>query len=869
MGPAIGTGRFDGTKVQLAEPRVAGTFDGSGRPLERGHAFRSRHSPEPCVVSRTRPILLSFFLLAASATPINAAPASSPPVAAAHHPEAKAPDVEHGRPARVTDRLIVQWKQPQNAAANEHARGMANVKSVHGANGPSVVRTNRSSVEQAVKQLSADPAVAWVEPDYLMQVDAVAVNDLLSSEQYSLDRMRVRDAWSLTKGGSRLIAVLDTGVQFNHPDLVGRISSGGYDFVNNDSSPSEDNGHGTWVSGIIAANPNNGRGSAGISWTDKILPVKVMDAQGYGYSSDIALGIDYAVSKGAKVINMSIGGFEYSLAVKAAVDRAWAAGSVLVAAAGNYRTDQPSYPASYDHVVSVSATQADDEFTNWSNYGKAVDVAAPGAAVTTTNCNACNGWGDYTAISGTSFASPNTAGVIALIMAKYPAYTNAQVVGRLLSTTDDLGFPGWDDRYGHGRVNAYRAVGGSPARLAAQTGDSLERNDSSTTGRALSFGTAKPSIYPAGDIDYFALSAPRPGRIDLAVTPVIDTSRPIKSALSVDPVLELWVNGALLKTIDDPNSSATVERVSYQAAGPKKITLGVHNWLPNGSKTPYTLTSAFVDNVAPAVVGRTPGPGATNVSRFPNVVTRFDEPVQNVSGSSLRLRDSTSRALVPGSASYDSSRREGHLTVSTKLAPEHRYTVEIASAITDSAGNAIAPVSWTFTTGISGYIDSVGSPYEYDIAWLADSGITAGCGVDRFCPRDPVTREQMASFLSRALELPLTSMDFFDDDASSDHQADINRLAASGITRGCAVALFCPRATVSREQMASFLARALELPSTTRDYFTDDENSPHQVDINRLAAADITGGCSAVGFCPRTVVTREQMAAFLHRAFTH
>jgi len=167
------------------------------------------------------------------------------------------------------------------------------------------------------------------------------------------------------------------------------------------------------------------------------------------------------------------------------------------------------------------------------------------------------------------------------------------------------------------------------------------------------------------------------------------------------------------------------------------------------------------------------------------------------------------------------------------------------------------------------FSDIGGSSFATDIIWLAEQGITSGCGAGRFCPRAVVTREQMASFLVRALELPVTSTDYFTDDAGSAHQADINRLAASGITGGCADGEFCPKATVTREQMASFLGRGLHLPATSTDYFTDDAGSAHQSDINRLAASGITGGCATGRFCPSASIVREQMAAFLHRALGH
>jgi hypothetical protein len=164
------------------------------------------------------------------------------------------------------------------------------------------------------------------------------------------------------------------------------------------------------------------------------------------------------------------------------------------------------------------------------------------------------------------------------------------------------------------------------------------------------------------------------------------------------------------------------------------------------------------------------------------------------------------------------------------------------------------------------FSDVADSPFRTSILWLLEAGITGGCGDGRFCPTAAVTREQMASFLSRALDLPPAPADAFDDDAGSAHQADINRLAASGITGGCAERAFCPTGPVTRDQMASFLSRALDLPRSDVDRFIDDAGSIHEAAINSLAASRITGGCSADRFCPSATITREQMAAFLHRA---
>lgn len=175
--------------------------------------------------------------------------------------------------------------------------------------------------------------------------------------------------------------------------------------------------------------------------------------------------------------------------------------------------------------------------------------------------------------------------------------------------------------------------------------------------------------------------------------------------------------------------------------------------------------------------------------------------------------------------------------------------------------------SWTITgPGTNPFTDIGSSQFKNDINWLYNEGITGGCTATKFCPNANVTRDQMASFLSRALSLPATSLDFFTDDEGNIHEAAINRLAAAGITGGCATARFCPKDTVKRDQMASFLVRAYDLPASSTDPFTDDEGNQHENQINALAASDITGGCAANRYCPSASVTRGQMAAFLHRA---
>jgi hypothetical protein len=164
------------------------------------------------------------------------------------------------------------------------------------------------------------------------------------------------------------------------------------------------------------------------------------------------------------------------------------------------------------------------------------------------------------------------------------------------------------------------------------------------------------------------------------------------------------------------------------------------------------------------------------------------------------------------------------------------------------------------------FTDIAGSAFVDEIIWLAGQGITTGCSATRFCPSDGVTRGQMASFLARAFELPAAGADWFIDDAGTAHEDNINRVADAAITSGCSETAFCPSDPVTRGQMASFLARALALPAADGDHFTDDAGTAHEDAINRIAEAGITSGCTATRFCPNGIVNRQQMAAFLYRA---
>lgn len=317
-----------------------------------------------------------------------------------------------------------------------------------------VINVPDDKAARVIEALSHNPNIDFAEWDYIAE-GFFAPNDpyYLGGYQWHHSKIQSSQAWDVTQGRSEItIAVLDTGVDFSHPDLNGKVLSG-YNYVANNNNPADDQGHGTAVAGTAAASGNNGAGGAGVAFSNTILPVKVLDASGSGSYSAIANGLTYAANKGARIINMSLGGPSNSSTLQSAVDYAWGKNCVIIAAAGNGGNNTPQYPGACNHVVAVSATDSNDALTWFSSYGSYVSVAAPGQDIWTTTLGS-----GYGAVSGTSFSSPVTAGVAALVASVNPQLSNTQVVDILKTTSDDLGSSGFDVYYGNGRVNANRAV---------------------------------------------------------------------------------------------------------------------------------------------------------------------------------------------------------------------------------------------------------------------------------------------------------------------------------------------------------------------------------------------------------------------------
>lgn len=340
-----------------------------------------------------------------------------------------------------------------------------------------------ADIYSIIQELKADPSVVYAEPNYVYQALAIP-NDPEFAKQWGLHNtgstgkadadIDAPEAWDLASGSDAVIAISDTGIDLDHPDLVanlwinkGEIAGNkidddgngfvddvnGYDFVNDDGNPDDDHYHGTHVAGIVGARGNNGVGVTGVSQRCRLMAVKGLSAAGFGSSFNLFRGIIYAAENGAQVINMSWGRRgNSSLFEQEVLEYAVSRGVLPVAAAGNADSQALFYPAAYGQALAVASTDDSDRKSSFSNFGLWVDISAPGSSIYSTLPN-----GSYGYLSGTSMATPMVCGIAGLLLGVNPQWNGANVASHLLHSVENV-IPGYSGRMGTGRVNAYRAV---------------------------------------------------------------------------------------------------------------------------------------------------------------------------------------------------------------------------------------------------------------------------------------------------------------------------------------------------------------------------------------------------------------------------
>ncbi|MDG4554067.1 MAG: S8 family serine peptidase [Candidatus Competibacter sp.] len=470
----------------------------------------------------------------------------------------------------------------------------------------------------SIKEMRRDPEVADAGPNYIRRAQ-FAPNDPLYRFQWHYPQINLPQAWDLTVGADAIVAVIDTGVVLSHPDLQGQWVAG-YDFISNPSNAGDGDGidsnpddpgdhshpgggssfHGTHIAGTVAAATHNSVGVAGVAFGARVMPLRALGRFG-GADYDIEQAVRYAAGlpndsgtvppRRADVINLSVGGPGFSTATQAVYDQARAVGVVIVAAAGNDGNGTPFYPAAFPSVLGVGAVDIDKERAPYSNFGAAVDVVAPGGntardvngdgkpdGVLSTVASDSGGAlvNDYVIWQGTSMATPHVAGVLALMKSVAPKLT-PQDIEKLLASgalTEDLGAPGRDEQFGHGLINAYKAV------LAAADGAGRPVDPTpilTVSPAALNFGIG---------LDSQTLTVLNGGGGDLSVNPPTEDSG---GWLSVTPI-QVNADGAGSYTVAvqrehlaDGVYSATVIFSSNANTVPVNVIMQVANQLSAGS----------------------------------------------------------------------------------------------------------------------------------------------------------------------------------------------------------------------------------------------------------------------------------------------
>jgi thermitase len=303
---------------------------------------------------------------------------------------------------------------------------------------------------ESVNALSVMDGIQYAEPVYIASAQDFIPNDPGYSNQENMNVINAPGGWQYFTGSSNvIIAIIDSGVDMSHPDLSGKILQG-WDYVNGDNNAQDDYGHGTHVAGIAAAIGNNSTGVAGLDWSAKILPVKVLDNTGFGTAANIALGIRYAVDNGANIINLSLIVPFDSVLVSSAIEYAYQHGVTVIASTGN-NNGAVNFPAAYPQVIAVGAVDNTETLWAQSNRGAEIDLVAPGVNIYSTDITS------YSTRTGTSMAAAHVSGLAALLLGM-TSMTPDQVKTSMQNTSKDLGTSGWDSFFGYGLIQVKDAI---------------------------------------------------------------------------------------------------------------------------------------------------------------------------------------------------------------------------------------------------------------------------------------------------------------------------------------------------------------------------------------------------------------------------
>lgn len=394
---------------------------------------------------------------------------------------------------------LLKWKGESDPSFMETTE----IVRSHPQSGLIIVRPNSGvdEVEWAEKWSHSDK-VEYLIANQALQLAAVKPSDPLLSRQKYLEQIHAEEAWShVNQNESIIIALVDTGVDLDHPDLKDNLVPG-TNLIQRNQPPRDDNGHGTSVAGVIAALGNNNKGITGLLWKAKIMPIKALEPSGRGDEDKLGEGIRYAVDHGAKIVVLSVGLLRNDPFLEEVVQYAEDKGVLLVAATGNDEGQVVRYPAAYPSVVAVGGVRTNNQFEYRSNYGPEVDLVAPWSVFTTAP------GGKYDFNEGTSMAAPQVAAAAALAWSRNPGMKVYEIRNLLRQTAEDIGDPGWDMYTGYGLLRVDRVVSG------LHQPDIYEPNETPATAKPFPLNTMLMGELKDGrDVDWFSIEVPYDGTI--------------------------------------------------------------------------------------------------------------------------------------------------------------------------------------------------------------------------------------------------------------------------------------------------------------------------------------------------------------------
>ena len=500
---------------------------------------------------------LALAVLACAALPAGAVdpPPSAPAPAAAPAPA----------PTRDPDSVVVRFRAGVTRAAAAEAANRAGVTlgPALGETGWTRVDTGAVSIPDALAALRERPEVAEALPNHVRRALGTPDDTFLSYQDY-LKRIRAPEAWEISTGSPDVsLAIIDSGVDVDHPDLAPRLAPG-RDFVDMDADPDDITGHGTWLAGVAAAATNNGRDIAGISWAGSVIPVRVTGGYWAG-DAEIAMGMDWALDQGADVVLLAFGGLADGPVLRAAVADAIARDAVVIAAVGGFGTLTPVYPAAYPGVLPVTDVDHIGAASPYSNLVAGADqVTAPGTQIWTT-CVTNAGASTMCHATGPSLAAGMVAGVAMLVRALHPQWTAARVVEEIRRTAQDVGPLGRDVFYGYGMLDARSAVEGVPAPLPAFT-DANEPNGSAGAATPLT-GVRAGRLWPEGDEDWFRIPGVQAGQVLQLSLRMTGPERRVDPVLTVyDPAMRVVARANLTAAGDEGASVPALQSGDYSVS---------------------------------------------------------------------------------------------------------------------------------------------------------------------------------------------------------------------------------------------------------------------------------------------------------------